>query len=130
MGEQPGEPGKCTHTHLLMRGWNIVIPSSLQETIITLAHEGHQVMVKTKSPLQTKVWFSGINFLVQKIVGYYLECQTSVVDNSCVPLQMSLLPDRPWLGLSMDLMDLPNGKYLLVVMDDSRRFPAVEHFNA
>ena len=112
---------------ILMRGWRIVIPSSLQETIVTLAREDHQGMVKIKSLLRTKVWFSGIDSHVQKIVGHYLECQTSVVDNSRVPLEMSPLPDGPWLELSMDRMDLPNGKYLLVVMVDYSRFPTVEH---
>ena len=50
---------------ILLRGRRIVIPSSLQERIATLAHEGHQGMVKTKSLLRTKVCDS----LVQKIVG-------------------------------------------------------------
>ena len=52
------------------------------------------------------------------------------MDNSRVPLEMSPLPDGPWLELSMDLMDLPNGKYLLVIMDDYSRFPIVEHLHA
>ena len=63
----------------------------------------------------------------QKIIGRCLECQIAVVDNSHVPLEMSPLSDAPWLELSMDLMDLPNGKYLVIVMDDYSRFPTVEH---
>ena len=54
---------------LLLRGNRIIIPTSLRMRIIHIAHEGHQGLVRTKSLLRQKVWFSGIDALVQKVVG-------------------------------------------------------------
>ena len=51
--------------NLILRGTRIVIPQSLQEHVINLAHEGHQGLVKTKSLLREKVWFPNIDKLVE-----------------------------------------------------------------
>jgi len=50
---------------LILRGTHIVIPQSLQEHIINLAHVGHQGLVKTNSLLREKVWFPNIDKLVE-----------------------------------------------------------------
>lgn len=47
-------------SNLILCGNRIVIPSSLQQRSIDLAHEGHQGIVKTKRLLREKVWFPGI----------------------------------------------------------------------
>ena len=39
---------------------------------------------------------------------------------------MSPLPIAPWTEISVDFAELPNGQYLLVLMDDYSRFPIVE----
>jgi hypothetical protein len=41
---------------LVMRGSRIVMPASLWEHTLNLAHEGHQGAVRTKSRLREKVW--------------------------------------------------------------------------
>ena len=39
----------------------LVIPKSLQETVIKLAHEGHQGIVRTQQLIRGKVWFVNID---------------------------------------------------------------------
>ncbi|PFX29727.1 Potassium channel subfamily T member 1 [Stylophora pistillata] len=51
--------------NLILHGTRIVIPKSLQEHVVNLAHEGHQGLVKTKSLLHEKVWFWNIDKLVE-----------------------------------------------------------------
>ena len=51
--------------NLILRGTRIVIPKSLQEHVVNLAHEGHQGQVKTKSLLREKVWFPNIDKSVE-----------------------------------------------------------------
>ncbi len=46
---------KITDDGLVMRNRELVVPSSLQKTIISLAHDGHQSMIKTKRLLRTKL---------------------------------------------------------------------------
>ena len=51
--------------NLILRGTRIVIPQSLQEHVINLAHEGYQGLVKAKSLLREKFWFPNIDKLVE-----------------------------------------------------------------
>ena len=44
----------------------LVIPRSLQRKVIQIAHEGHQVIVRTKQLLQEKVYFPNIDKLVEE----------------------------------------------------------------
>jgi hypothetical protein len=110
----------------ILRDHRIVIPRVLRQQVIDIAHEGHQGIVKTKQLLRTKVWFPSIDAMVENTVSQCMPCQTTTVDKSREPLQMSKLPDGPWLEVSVDFADLPTGEHLLVVYDDYSRYPEVE----
>jgi hypothetical protein len=51
---------------MLLKDTRIVIPHSLTEKIIDIAHPGHQGIVKTKALLREKVWFPGIDKAVER----------------------------------------------------------------
>lgn len=42
---------------VVLRGTRIIMPKALQQKTISLAHEGHQGITKTKARLRTKVWW-------------------------------------------------------------------------
>ena len=111
---------------LLLRGSRIVIPTALQKQAVNLAHEGHQGLVKTKALIREKVWFPGIDSLVEQTVKPCLTCEIVTPKAQREPLKMSVLPAAPWKELSADFAELPGGTYLLVVTDDYSRFPVVE----
>ncbi len=115
-------------THdIILRDHRIVIPKSLQQRVIDLAHEGHQGIVKTKQLLRQKVWFPGIDRMVEHTISQCLPCQATTVETSTSePLRMSALPTAPWSHVSIDFKDLPTGDYLLVVIDDYSRYPEIE----
>ena len=46
-----------TDDNILLHGKNVVIPASLINQVVALAHEGYQGIVKTKELLRSKVWF-------------------------------------------------------------------------
>ena len=46
---------------VLLKGSQIVVPMQLREKAVSIAHEGHQGIVKTKQLLREKVWFPGID---------------------------------------------------------------------
>ena len=66
----------------------IVIPNSLQDRVIELAHQGHQGISKTKVLLRSKVWFPKINEKTEATVKGCLPCQASAVTHTREPLQM------------------------------------------
>eukprot|EP00057_Strongylocentrotus_purpuratus_P001926 XP_003723494.1 PREDICTED: uncharacterized protein K02A2.6-like [Strongylocentrotus purpuratus] len=111
----------------VLRGNCIVIPQSLCDRVIEIAHEGHQGVVKTKQLLREKVWFPGIDRIVERKISQCLPCQATTVGPSPrAPLQMSDLPNGPWEEVSVDFADLPSGDHLLVIIDDYSRYPVVE----
>ena len=73
---------------LLLRDTRFVIPSSLQENVVDLAHMGHQGIVKTKALLREKVWFYNIDSLVENAVKNCLTCQIATPTFNQEPLKM------------------------------------------
>jgi hypothetical protein len=47
--------------YLLLKGTRIILPAPLRSHALSLAHEGHQFLVKTKRLLREKVWFPVID---------------------------------------------------------------------
>jgi transposase InsO family protein len=112
---------------LLLRGTRIVIPSQLQQQVVELAHAGHQGMVKTKALIREKVWFAGINELVEKTIRSCMACQVATPTTTREPLRMSPLPQRPWSELSTDFGQVPGlNTHFMVISDDYSRYVVVE----
>ena len=76
---------------MILRGNHIVLPTSLQNRAMVLAHEGHQGIVKTKKLLREKVWFPGIEARVKQLIGNCIACQANGPENYPEPLQMLTL---------------------------------------
>ena len=112
--------------NLILRGTRIVIPKSLQDHVVNLAHEGHQGLVKTKSLLREKVWFPNIDKLVESKVKSCDACLVTTPECKREPLLMSPLPVAPWKEVSVDFAEIPNKEYLLLITDDYSRYPVVE----
>ena len=51
----------CSSSSVLLRGRRIIVPDVLQQTVIDLAHEGHQDITKTKSLLREKAGGSQVS---------------------------------------------------------------------
>ena len=112
---------------LILRGDRLVIPKSLTNKIVALAHEGHQGEVKTKQLIRATMWFPGIDKLVKDIVKQCLPCQAVVDSKQAEPLKVSTMPEGPWQKLNTDLFGpLPSGDYILAVQCQYSRFPVVE----
>ncbi len=116
-----------TSDGILLRDHRIVLPKSMRMQGIKLAHTGHQGLVKTKALLREKVWFPGIDKLVETEIRGCIPCLATTNEKSRPPLKMTVLPLEPWEKLSMDFCGpFPSGEYLLVVVDDHSRFPEVD----
>ena len=90
----------------ILRGHRLIIPAALQTKAVDLAHEGHQGIVKTKALLREKIWFPGIDKMVERRVKSCIPCQASVPETKREPLKMSPLPTAPWTEISVDFAEL------------------------
>lgn len=112
---------------VILKNSRIVIPVTLRSRAVTLAHEGHQGLTKTKQLIREKVWFPGIDSWVKREIEKCLPCQANSPEKHPEPLQMTTLPPAPWHTLHVDFCGpFPTGEYLLVVIDAYSRFPEVE----
>jgi transposase InsO family protein len=113
--------------NLLLKGSRIIMPTKLRKRAISIAHEGHQGIVKTKQLLREKIWFPGMDEEVKKMIGECLARQANGPDPHPDPLHMSPLPPEPWYTVHVDFCGpFPTGEYLLVVIDAYSRFPEVD----
>ena len=115
-----------TNEGLVLRGCRLVIPASLQEKTVMIAHEGHLGMTKTKNLLRTKVWFPAMNTMVEQAIGKCLSCQLNTGGEAYEPIKLASMPKEPWDEVAIDFYGpLPNGKELLVLMDERSRMPVL-----
>ncbi|XP_065067008.1 uncharacterized protein K02A2.6-like [Rhopilema esculentum] len=112
---------------LVLRGCRIVVPASLWQSVTTLAHEGHQGVVRTKQYLRMHLWFPGLDKRVETEIAQCMACQANTDIYQQEPLKPTELPTEPWSKLATDLYGpLDTGEYLLVVQCLYSRFPMVE----
>ena len=113
---------------VVLRGHRLVIPETLQQKVVAIAHASHQGIVKTKQLIREKVWFPGIDKQVEQSVKSCIPCLSS--NPSPIqrePLSMTPLPPGPWTEVAVDFAGpFPSGDYLMVVVDEYSRYPEVE----
>lgn len=113
----------CTLGQLILRGSRICIPRSLRKSVVNLAHEGHQGIVKTKERLRTKVWWPCMDKDAERLCKTCHGCQLVSNTSHVEPMQRTRPPEGPWQDLAIDLMGpLPSGESILVIVDYYSRY--------
>ncbi|GAB1602716.1 uncharacterized protein K02A2.6-like, partial [Argonauta hians] len=99
---------------LLLYQSRIVIPADLQNDILDRLHEGHQGIVKCRALARNNVWWPGLSKQIAEKIG---ECKICEKERKYPPepLQPTKLPDYPWQKVGMDLFEIKNQKYLIIV---------------
>ena len=119
---------------LVLRGERIVIPNghvpqydtNIREWIIDLGHSGHMGITATKRLLRLRLWFPGMDRLVERIVEQCLPCQASVDIHPRDPLKPTPAPEEPWMKTFCDHWGPTyDKKHILVILDALTRYPEV-----
>lgn len=117
----------CFAGEILMRGTRIVMPESLRDRTLELAHEGHPGMTLMKQRLRAKVWWPKLDVQVEKFVKNCRGCMLVAAPAAPVPMKRRELPSEPWQHLAMDFLGpLPSGHNLLVLVDYYSRYIEVD----
>ncbi len=87
---------------LVLRGSKLVVPESLRDKVVTLAHEGHQGIVRTKQFLRATTWFPGMDKRIETEVAHCMACQVTVRTPQQEPLKPTTLPTEPWDTLAIN----------------------------
>lgn len=84
--------------NLILCGSTIVIPTSLQQETLHLAHKGHQGIVKTKQLLHEKVCWPGIDQAVERMICTCIACQAERPRTAPQPLHMTTMSSQPTMA--------------------------------
>ena len=104
-----------------------MIPKTLKEYVICLVHEGHEGVVHTKQHLWSKVWWTGMNNMVELFTQKCHPPQVASTLTKSIPISTTSVPRSSLIMLGCDLCGtFPTGEHLLVYVDYYSRFPNVE----
>ena len=114
----------CHKGGLLMKGERIVIPSKLRKRTLSLLHETHMGIVKTKALAREKVWWPRMYVEIEDMIKSCIPC-LSMGDAKKEPMGFVDFPmSRPWEQLHVDLCGpYPTGEYVLGIIDAATRWP-------
>jgi len=103
----------------------IVIPTSLQHKIISVAHNSHQGETKTYQLLKEKVWFPGMKGKVEMAVKTCQACQIAKEYIKKHPVLMNEIPVEPMDQVAVDFYGpmKEDGKHIMVLTDLYSRYP-------
>lgn len=116
--------------HYIFRGSRLVVPVSLRHTLITLAHESHQGIVRTKQRLRDLYWWPCMDSQVQTCISACAPCQSN--DKTALthpaPLQPISVTDGPWKKLGLDIAGpfetaIPSCRYAVTLTDYYSKWP-------
>ncbi|XP_062570105.1 uncharacterized protein K02A2.6-like [Saccostrea cucullata] len=112
---------------LVLRGTRIVMPQTIRNTALKIAHEGHPGIVVMKRHLRTKVWWSEMDRDAEDVCKRCHACQVVSQTSNPEPVKSTELPKGPWQLIGADLMGpLPSGDSLFIVVDYYSRYVEVE----
>lgn len=109
---------------IVLRGRRIVLPEGeLPERAVQTVTATHLGIVAAKRLLRSKVWFVGLDKMVEKAVKSCIHCQASTLQPSNIePLKMSQTPSDVFSEISIDFLTV-GGQYIMVVICDLSRYP-------
>ena len=120
---------------LVCRGERIVIPDgylpdnegSIREWVVELGHSGHLGINATKRLLRLRLWFPGMDKMVERKVASCLPCQAATDCHLRDPLKPNPAPAEPWDRVFCDHWGPTptDGKHILVIIDGLTRYPEV-----
>ena len=120
---------------VILRGPDrVVVPASLREKYLQVAHRTHDGVVRTKQLLRDLAWWPGMAKAAAALVTDCPTCSTkdAVLSQQArpAPMQAVELPDRPWKKLAIDIVGpipdtLPGARYAITVTDYYSKWPEV-----
>ena len=116
--------------NFIFRGSRLLVPTSVRQTLIALAHESHQGVVRTKQRLRDLYWWPRMDLEVQTCIACCVACQSNykTAFTHPAPLQPVQLPEGPWQKLGLDIVGpfetaFPACRYAITLVDYYSKWP-------
>ena len=120
--------------NLICRGNRIVIPGgempghsgSIRQWLVQAAHSGHMGTSAMKRLMRDRVWFPGMDSMIEDCVKSCLPCVATTPDHQRDPLKPNPLPAELWETVYVDHWGpTRDGEHMLVFIDAFSKYPEV-----
>ena len=117
-----------TGNDIILKGERILLPQSLQDLSIELAHRGgHPGQSGLTRRIRSHFFFHEIDEKVKQFVSHCEGCQLFTNKKTTEPIRAHKIPDKSWEKVSVDLYGpMPSTRHVVVVQDLKSRFPAAK----
>ena len=109
----------------LMWGIRVIVPSELQQKVLTELHSGHQGTVKMKALARSHVWWPNIDQDITLVTQGCTGCQLMQKDPKLTPVHPWEYPEGPWRRVHLDFAGPVEGQVFLVAVDAYSKWPEV-----
>uniref|UniRef100_A0A3B3RYT1 Gypsy retrotransposon integrase-like protein 1 n=1 Tax=Paramormyrops kingsleyae TaxID=1676925 RepID=A0A3B3RYT1_9TELE len=116
----------------VFRGARLIVPGALRDSLVHIAHEGHQGIVRTKQRLRDIYWWPKMDINVMDKIAACQLCLSldKTTKVSQVPLQPVPLPSAPWEKLAIDIVGpfetaVWDCRYAITLTDYYSKWPEV-----
>ena len=106
---------------LLLRGDRIIIPYAMRREILERIHDGHLGISKCRERANQGVWWPRMSQDIQDKVSSCKYCLEKRPAQPSEPLLTSVLPERPFERIAVDIMEV-KGQHYLVCVDYYSRY--------
>lgn len=121
---QPFRKDFYVQNKALMKQEKLVLPKSLREQALKVAHRAHPGMSTMKYLLRQGVWWPGMDREIEDYVKKCPECQLIIKSSIPMPIVLTKLPENVWDYVSMDFSTASDKEKwkALVLTDHYSRF--------
>lgn len=106
----------------VMWGHRVVIPERCRNKVLTIIHEPHMGIVKSKALARSYVWWPGIDEAVERECRACTVCAAYADDPPRASPRPWPWPAKPWSRLHLDFMGPIGGKTYLVIVDSTSKW--------
>lgn len=112
-----------TEKGFVLRGNRFILPSSLREKALEIAHESHPGITTMKRFLRNRLWWPGMDSEITQKAQNCVDCVLLSKDSPPAPMKRTPLPHTKWDYIAIDFYSAKNPDFIiLVVVDFFSRF--------
>ena len=109
----------------LMWGVRVIIPQSLQQSLLESLHDNHPGITSMKAVARSYFWWSGIDKAIEDLAKSCGPCQEQKSNPPVAPLHPWIWPTNPWKRIHIDFAGPFSTKMFLIVVDTHSKWPKV-----
>ena len=109
----------------LMWGLRVIVPTSLQSSVLKSLHRNHPGITRMKATSHSYFWWKGLDKDIETVAKTCTFCQVNQSNPAQAPLHPWVWPDQPWKRIHVDFAGPFLGHMFMVVVDAHSKWPEV-----